>query len=1297
MQRTMKRIGALILALAMLVTFMPTLGLTEYAHADEAEEIGKAKDALVDASPLTPVQWNADYTVKKDTNIITMAQAIVDEASEGVEVTEVMTADTTASRAIAEDGTITYGNSAVECTVYIFLETESEDDMATVRVSVPKNVTPKSIYMQEFADEISDDFLNNNPSADEVTSNLKISTGDTYYCITVDWTIPENASAYLSKSGSTGITVKRPSFQDGDFSCTVTATVKWTDTYGYAEYMGYVGDDPEDITLEFPITIKAFTEEEAQAAEEELIEALNNLGDIKNYFDGNVTDLDAVDQDLSLPYKGGSGFTSTWTSSDPEVVEIKTYRAYPKRDEIGGENKTARLTITISKNGASKSKSFVVTVVPMTQEELDDENEYLDKVANALSFDNIKGENINPAKIVSNLVMTNAYRGYYDKETGEVTWGKNSGNTGAKIEWATSNSVVIKTYGTITRPSGTEDADVVMTATISSQRYSGLTTPRKVEIPVTVLATETLVDLNEPPELAGDASGSDFVEATEEYVKDVTGLFTDLNTGDVLTYKASVDGGDYADLTDGIFKQTWSETGTHTIKFKANDGKADSGEYTLSLQVLDSGQAEEAAELQAYKQNKCTALENYKDPADYRRAQQVTLANAITEGKNAINAATDRDGVDDAYEDAIDEIDMIPTSRDYAIIDLWEAIDEASEFADSMEIGTAAGKYPAAAKEALLSAIQTAQDVYESDTASYNDVLQAKVDLDAAVATAKDSANAISVSVNILGQDKVNAYTKALYPVTVKSDSAAKYGYTKPAEFKHQVTVLDAIVVLHHEMYGNAFDSAPQDYFVMSGPTVTKIFGKSTINLGYYVNYEYPIYGDGSTDSAGNPLGSVAYDTVITSGDQVNVWIYGTARYKDRLLYFDKNSYSMTTDGTLDVTLYGRQAGIVGSGEQKVIEGGVVIATDAEGNEIATATTDASGKATLSITTEGEFYLTAKTIPVDPVTNDDHFVAPYAKVQVTDTLAEAKRAAESELTKLEEDSKDKVKDPEALSALIAKAKEDINKATDGAAVQKIVDDTKAAVAAMIKEKEDADKDEKEYSEAAAAATAELDKVDISKYNEADKAAVQKLIDDARKEIADAKTASAVKAAMDKFNEAMKAYDTAEVIQSLIDDAVAEIDKTIVPTEYVKKDQAAVEQLIADAKAALAKAGSRAEINMIMLKLKEDIAKCKTQAEADKEARAAAKKLKVKGLKVKSAKRRFTVSWKKTKGASGYQVQYKLKKAKKFKTLKSLTKTKVKSKKLKKGKVYSFKVRTYKKVAGKKVYGKWTKVKSVKCR
>ena len=1311
MQRTMKRIGALLLALAMLVTFMPALGLAEHAHADEAEELEKAVAALEDADPLEPVQWNSDYTAKQDTNINAVAQAIVDEEATGVEVTSALTSSSAARKAIAEDGTLTYPSRAATYSVTFTLETANDEDYVTVDVNMPKNKVVRAIYFAEntvdIENKIRESILGSNTSFEEIKSNLNISIGDyvdsdTYYNL-IPITYDISDENVISTRGK----VTRPGFGEEDADITIGVTVSY-DGGMMEPYLGpeFIGDVPEPISFNIDLKVKAFTEEENAAAQEAVTNALNDF-DVsaikKNNGAGDAADLEDVRTNLYLP--SVTGFTTKWTSSDSEALKAPTSGtgvATAYRPAYGEAAKKVRLVLSLTKDGYTGNRSFEVTLTPITNEERDDidaEIDYVDRIANSLDFYVIQKDNtLNPVpgKVTGNLQMV--YRGIIDDETGAVSWKtSNTGNTGAKIEWATSNSAVIKTYGTVTRPTGTTDTDVVMTATVTSQKYAAYVAPRKVEIPVTVLAADSLTDLNEPPQLSNSAVGSGYVTATDEYSMDASTIFTDPN-GDVLTYKASIDGGEYEELITGIFKHTWGETGTHTIRFKANDGKADSEEYTLSLQVLESSQAHEAEELQNYKQQKCTDLENYKDPADYRRAQQKELADAVAAGKSAINAAADKGAVDDAYEEAVDDIDMITTSKDYAVIDLSDAIDEATAFANSMQTGSGVGKYPAAAKEALLAAIETAQAVYDDSAASYNDVLQAKADLDAAVATAKDAVNAVSISINILGQDKVNAYTKALYPATVKSDSAERYGYQKPAEYKHQVTAIDAMAVLHHEMYGSDFDSAPTNYLVMnSSGTITKIFGKSTINLGYYVNYEYPIYGDGSVDSTGAPLGSVAFDTVLTAGDQFNVWIYGTGMHKDRLLYFDKNNYSATTDGTIDVTLYGRQAGIVGSGEQKAIEGGVVIAADASGKEIASATTDALGKATLSIKEEGDFYLTAKSIPADPATNDDHFVAPYAEIRVTDILENAKRQAQNELTKLEEDSKDKVKDPEALAALIAKAKDDISKAADEEAVQKILSETKEAVKKMVEEKEAEQKDEQAYGDAAAAANAELDKIDVSGYSDADKAAVQKLIEDAKKEIADAKTASAVKAAMDKFNEAMKAFDSADVIKGLIADAIAEIDKTIDPAEYMKKDQAAVKQLVADAKAALEKASTRAEITAITQKLNEDVSAYKTQAQADKEAKAKAKKLKVKGLKIKSSKRRFKISWKKTRGAGGYQVQYKLKKAKKFKTLKNLTKTKMKSKKLKKGKKYSFRVRTYTKVAGKKVYGKWTKVKSVKCR
>lgn len=94
---------------------------------------------------------------------------------------------------------------------------------------------------------------------------------------------------------------------------------------------------------------------------------------------------------------------------------------------------------------------------------------------------------------------------------------------------------------------------------------------------------------------------------------------------------------------------------------------------------------------------------------------------------------------------------------------------------------------------------------------------------------------------------------------------------------------------------------------------------------------------------------------------------------------------------------------------------------------------------------------------------------------------------------------------------------------------------------------------------------------------------------------------------------------------------------------------------------------------------------------------AAKALTVSGLKVTSKAKKFTVKWKKNSEADGYQVQYKLKSAKKYKTLKNTTALKVTSKKLKKGKKYQFRVRTYKKVNGIKTYGVWSNAKAIMCK
>lgn len=75
-------------------------------------------------------------------------------------------------------------------------------------------------------------------------------------------------------------------------------------------------------------------------------------------------------------------------------------------------------------------------------------------------------------------------------------------------------------------------------------------------------------------------------------------------------------------------------------------------------------------------------------------------------------------------------------------------------------------------------------------------------------------------------------------------------------------------------------------------------------------------------------------------------------------------------------------------------------------------------------------------------------------------------------------------------------------------------------------------------------------------------------------------------------------------------------------------------------------------------------------------------------------RKISLSWKKMKGAKGYQIQYADNKKFKRKKSKQISKTKYIIAKCKKKKIYYIRIRAYQSDGGKKVYGNWSKVKKV---
>ena len=250
----------------------------------------------------------------------------------------------------------------------------------------------------------------------------------------------------------------------------------------------------------------------------------------------------------------------------------------------------------------------------------------------------------------------------------------------------------------------------------------------------------------------------------------------------------------------------------------------------------------------------------------------------------------------------------------------------------------------------------------------------------------------------------------------------------------------------------------------------------------------------------------------------------------------------------------------------------------------------------------------------------------------------------------------------------------------------------------------------ESEDAIATAREEYDKLSEEYKAKIDEDTLKKLTDAERtlKEIK-AKPVKEAIAALPKASELTlndkAAVEAARVAYDALSSEAKEYVDNITTLELAEATIAKLEAQaeLAQAKEKLNEALENAEPEDDIDKLAEQVSQAKEALEkAEQELKnlkdeKAAAKLTVSGLKVTSKIKKFTVTWKKNAKADGYQVQYKLKSAKKFSTLKTLAKTKVVSKKLKKGKMYQFKVRTYKTVNGTKVYGKWSPIKTCKCK
>lgn len=299
-------------------------------------------------------------------------------------------------------------------------------------------------------------------------------------------------------------------------------------------------------------------------------------------------------------------------------------------------------------------------------------------------------------------------------------------------------------------------------------------------------------------------------------------------------------------------------------------------------------------------------------------------------------------------------------------------ISEAKNLVSAISEGDKAGEYAKGTKQKLEKAIEAAEAVNRDASADTDKVQAAIKALEAAMKEANDAQNPIAISAIV--QNESNTYTNVFDGLKVSPKEAAEHGYFKAEAFANKTTVLDALVAIHHEMYGADFDANPENYLVVpENGFITKIFGVTTSDLGYYVNNVYPVDGTG--------MGTVANTTVLNNGDVLNIFRYFNQDYKAIYMSFDQKKVEARTAQEFTLSLKGEKTLADWSKKKDAYAGAKVAVKDAEGNVVAEAVTDKDGVAKLTVEKAGKYSATVTALADGEIVSKQ-FIAPYAEITV---------------------------------------------------------------------------------------------------------------------------------------------------------------------------------------------------------------------------------------------------------------------------------------------------------------------------
>ena len=437
--------------------------------------------AVIETEALKPVEYtNATSdgfkydSAPDDTNILTLACERINDDNIVVAFAE----NFIATDIVAADGTITYPkDEAKEINLPLTLTFKERTERVDVSVVIPKHVQTKAEAIDAMKAAMTGymndpKVLNGNASLNEVKTSLLLPGGKTSGLYII-WTsdneniIKVTGNPSSSSSHPTGgkyeVKINRPNVGESDATVTLTATF----VYNTICVMCGAGPMPEEATrqITFNVVVPAVTHEEMQAVLD------NAVSDIKiTDKNGAVADLSNIKDNLYFP--SYEGYTTQWSTNLPITIPDKGYDKSTVIRSVTGENISGTITLTIAKGETIISKSFDAVVLAWTESELEAERNKLQKIAEALTFDEIKNKNTDADAVASNLNLRQNARLEGEKVTFSTY---NSASYPYQITWTITPSGIItfsNGNGKITAPMhNTEvslDAEISLKTPIAS-------------------------------------------------------------------------------------------------------------------------------------------------------------------------------------------------------------------------------------------------------------------------------------------------------------------------------------------------------------------------------------------------------------------------------------------------------------------------------------------------------------------------------------------------------------------------------------------------------------------------------------------------------------------------------------------------------------------------------------------------------------------------------------------------------------------------------------------------------------